>query len=124
MTVGCNPRSHPTTRYIAAHPEKFALPGAPKPLKDVKAGGGKCDSAKDCNGGGNSGYKGGDAASKVTQGWCESKKCRCAEDFTGPNCLVSGLVFLYIFCISYAVFLKLAFLRPRLEIVFFLSICP
>eukprot|EP01032_Pedospumella_encystans_P010007 gene10007-11731_t len=80
MTVGCNPRSHPTKRYIAAHPEKFALPGAAKPLKDVKAGGGKCETAKDCNGG--------SGASKGTQGCCEGKKCHCAGDFTGPNCLV------------------------------------
>jgi hypothetical protein len=25
QTVGCNPRSHPTKRYIAAHPKKYTL---------------------------------------------------------------------------------------------------
>lgn len=73
MYVGCNPRSHPTKRYIAAHPEKYTLPGAAHPLKEVVAGGGRCTGHKDCGKTGTCGTFG---------------RCKCSEDFTGPHCLV------------------------------------
>ena len=79
MTVGCNPRSHPTKRYITAHPEKFALPGAAHPLKKVMTGGGRCSADKECG-----------------QGQCSAKRCHCLADFTGPHCLVSVVVSLHV----------------------------
>lgn len=72
MSVGCNPQSHPTSRYIAAHPEKYIKIDQAKPLEDVVAGGGRCKSDGDCG-----------------EGACSAfYRCSCKEDWTGPSCLV------------------------------------
>ena len=75
MYVGCNPKSHPTKRYIAAHKEKYTLSHQALPLKPVKAGGGHCKVSEDCGQGG--------------QGKCSGYgRCQCEGDWTGPHCLV------------------------------------
>jgi hypothetical protein len=72
QTVGCNPRSHPTKRYIAAHPKKYTLAYDPLPLKKVVKGRGHCKKDADCG-----------------EGTCSSSgRCRCHSDWTGPHCLV------------------------------------
>ena len=82
MYVGCNPKSHPTKRYIAAHKEKYTLSHQALPLKPVKAGGGHCKGSEDCGQGG--------------QGKCSGYgRCQCEGDWTGPHCLVREYICSY-----------------------------
>mmetsp|Transcript_6400 Transcript_6400/g.14608 ORF Transcript_6400/g.14608 Transcript_6400/m.14608 type:complete len:325 (-) Transcript_6400:32-1006(-) len=74
MHLGCNPKSHPTRRFIAAHPERYMLATDLQPLKAVSKGGGACKSDKDCG---------------ETSGSCGVlRRCQCSSDWTGPRCLV------------------------------------
>lgn len=76
MSVGCNPQSYPTSRYIAAHPEKYIMGDQAQPLQDVEAGGGRCKSDGDCG-----------------EGACNAfYRCSCKENWTGPSCLVIFLI--------------------------------
>lgn len=76
MSVGCNPQSHPTSRYIAAHPEKYIKIDQIQPLLEVVAGGGRCKSDGECG-----------------EGACNAfYRCSCREDWTGPSCLVIYLI--------------------------------
>lgn len=73
QSIGCNPRSHPTKRYIDGHPQKYALQHQRLPLQPVKSGGGRCKDDADCG-----------------DGKCSTfGRCKCGGDSTGPHCLVS-----------------------------------
>lgn len=72
-SVGCDPQSHPTSKFIDAHLERYLDPDAPskrRALDPVPRGGGKCASAKECG----------------LDGECLRKKCRCGASRTGPRC--------------------------------------
>ena len=48
--VGCDPPSHPTSRWIAGHEEEYKLPTAEAALLAVVPGGGPCTDDADCGG--------------------------------------------------------------------------
>ena len=91
MYVGCNPKSHPTRRYIAAHAEKYTLSTDRLPLRPVVSGGGKCTSNKDCG-----------------EGSCGVfSHCKCKPDWTGPHCLVRAKIFIWYFFLLIYLFIYL-----------------
>jgi hypothetical protein len=69
----CDPPSHPTRRWIAAHEEDYKLPLDEVPILAVAVGGGLCASNETC---------GGDS-----RGTCWDGACVCREAWVGPHCL-------------------------------------
>ena len=101
-TVGCNPRSHPTAKFIAAHKYRYLAPHETVPKKPVQQGGGRCNvsDANACGASTNAstGHAGSlsDSASTPTEprqgrgrGYCNwLGVCTCNDPFTGPTCKV------------------------------------
>ena len=83
-TLGCSPPSHPTADFIAAHKERYMVPGqnTDEPLQPVAKGGGICVSDQDC---------GHDSHCVVAKRGKAStlKACRCKRGWTGPTCLAA-----------------------------------
>lgn len=88
-TIGCDPKGFPTSKFIAAHPERYISTSSGKPLLPIEHGGGKCVvNAPAGSPGANSKHVCGGA---YGTGHCDAKKrkCVCNEEWTGPYCLVS-----------------------------------
>lgn len=71
QTLGCNPPDFPTRKFILAHEYRYKNLEDVHALKSVAPGGGACAKNGDCG-----------------EGTCSLKRCWCAENWTGPNCLV------------------------------------
>ena len=72
-SVGCDPPSHPTKKFIQAHLDRYLDPDAPRrrrALEPVPRGGGPCVHGRECGSGGE----------------CVRRRCRCGESRTGPRC--------------------------------------
>eukprot|EP01035_Chromulina_nebulosa_P018226 gene18226-23895_t len=80
-TVGCSTLTHPTKKYIKAHPELFTEPNTLAaanrlPLKSVMNGGMTCDPKRN---------------DQCGYGLCSLHQiCVCNEGYTGPNCKASA----------------------------------
>lgn len=70
-SVGCNPPSFPTRRFIQANEDKYRNAKDTHPLRQVVTGTGKCQGNGQCG-----------------EGKCLHGACMCAEGWQGPRCLV------------------------------------
>lgn len=119
-TMGCDPPEYPTREYIKGHEYRYMrqppfVHEDKHPLRDVKAGGGKCEVDNDCGcnititASDSSGpfeaeqqSDGDETTSKCSSGRGQcvingaaarffgqgpTRICKCNEGFTGPNCL-------------------------------------
>jgi hypothetical protein len=73
--VGCSPPRFPTADYIKGKADVFKSKGDKEPLKPVAHGGASCSVDDDC------GF-----------GICKTRKCLCADNYTGPTCKVQTTV--------------------------------
>ena len=71
--VGCDPPSHPTRQWIAAHEPEYMHAPAEAPLLAVTPGGAPCLDASECGG--------------VRRGSCIDGHCTCALAWVGSRCL-------------------------------------
>lgn len=74
QTIGCNPKEYPTKRFILAHEYRYKGNDEKRALSPIMVGGHKCTEDSECG-----------------EGRCHFGKCKCKEDWVGPNCLVSSV---------------------------------
>lgn len=102
-TTGCDPIEYPTREFILGHESRYMRPmpfaqDDKSSLKDVKNGGGKCDTDIDCGGVNSTTTVEGESrgmclASSIRSGILslgkqeEIRLCKCNKGFTGPYCL-------------------------------------
>ena len=89
QSIGCNPKTRPTKRFIKAHDYRYCSTDQAHSLKSVVTGGGECKGNYDCG-----------------EGYCSFLRCRCHRGWQGLNCLV---IFLPRFSVEFSAFLLLSF---------------
>jgi hypothetical protein len=86
-TVGCNPRSHPTKKFIQANAHKYKNLHDKLPLKEVVTGTGECGRGKRRH----QRKHHNELETEVEEcgeGHCVRGSCVCKEGWQGPHCLV------------------------------------
>ncbi|CAM9892035.1 unnamed protein product, partial [Phaeothamnion confervicola] len=70
-SIGCSTGTHPTSKWITGHSERYKDPEDHQLLVDVRRGGGHCKADMDC------GTRG---------GRCSGGRCHCTAAYMGPWC--------------------------------------